>query len=205
MRIGIIGTGNIGGTLGRRWSARGHQVGYGTREPDAERVQALLAASPGSRAASPAAATAGAEVVVLATPWEAARSALASAGDLRGTILVDCTNPIGPGLTHAATPSGAELIAGWAPGARVVKAFNSVGFNVLEQPSFGERSADAFLCGDDPAAKEVVAELATELGLTPVDCGPLAKAALLESLALLWISLTQRGLGREIAFSLLRR
>src|SRR5262249_23186695 len=148
-----------------------------------------------------------AEVVVLATPWDGAEQAVRAAGDLAGKILIDCTNPVGPGLSHAAPPSGAEHVARWAPGARLVKAFNTVGYNVMEQPRFGDRAADAYLCGDDAAAKHTVAELARELGFEAVDCGPLAKAALLEALALLWISLARQGprSAREIAFSLLRR
>jgi predicted dinucleotide-binding enzyme len=118
---------------------------------------------------------------------------------------VDCTNAVGADFRPAAHPSGAELVAGWAPGALVIKAFNSTGFNVMANPQFGQQAATAFLCGDDAAAKQTVARLAQELGMEPLDCGPLARANLLESLALLWIALARQGLGREIAFTLLRR
>jgi NADPH-dependent F420 reductase len=205
MKIGVLGTGNVGGTLGRLWAQRGHQVVFGTREPRGEKARALLEAAPGARAASTAEAAAWGEVVVLATPWAAAHEVVRAAGDLQGKILVDCTNAVGPGFTPGAQPSAAQQVAGWAPGARVVKAFNTVGYNVLVDPRFGEVAAGGFLCGDDPEAKDVVGGLARELGFDVVDCGPLARAALLESLALLWISLSVQGMGREIAFTLLRR
>jgi NADPH-dependent F420 reductase len=206
MRIGIIGTGNIGGTLGRRWAAR-HEVAFGTRKPDADEVRALLAASGASaRAVSPREAAAFGDVVVLATPWGATLAAVRSAGDLAGKIVVDCTNPVGPGLRHAlATASAAEAIAAEAKGARVVKAFNTAGFEVFADPRFGGEAASLFLCGDDPAAKQTVAGLARELGMEPADCGPLAQARRLEELALLWISLAVQGQGRAHAFRLLRR
>jgi predicted dinucleotide-binding enzyme len=126
---------------------------------------------------------------------------------LTGKVLIDCTNPIGPNFTSAVGPttSGAETVARWAEGARVVKAFNTTGFNVMEQPGFGAEAASMFICGDDAAAKSDVTALAEQLGFEVVDCGPLANARLLENLALLWISLARQGLGRDIAFKLLRR
>jgi predicted dinucleotide-binding enzyme len=92
-----------------------------------------------------------------------------------------------------------------AKGARVVKAFNTAGFEVYADPRFGSDVASLFVCGDDAAAKETVAELARELGMEPVDCGKLAQARRLEELALLWISLATQGQGRAHAFRLLRR
>jgi hypothetical protein len=206
MRIAIIGTGNIGGTLGRRWAAR-HEVAFGTRRPEDAKVQALVAAAGGSaRAASAHEAAAFAEVVVLATPWSAALEAVRSAGDLAGKVVVDCTNPVGPGLRHdLASGSGAQTIAAEIPSARVVKAFNTAGYEVFADPRFGTEAASLFLCGDDPAAKDTVAGLARELGMEPVDCGPLGQARRLEELALLWISLAAQGQGRSHCFRLLRR
>ena len=206
MHIGIIGTGNIGSTLGRGWSAR-HSVAFGTRKPEDAEVRAVVAAAGvTARAASVREAAAFGDVVVLATPWAAALDVVRSAGDLRGKVVVDCTNPVGPGLRHG-LPSGsaAEAIAAEAKGARVVKAFNTAGFEVFADPRYGTEAASLFLCGDDAAAKDTVAGLARELGMEPVDCGPLAQARRLEELALLWISLAVQGQGRAHAFRLLRR
>lgn len=205
MNIAIFGTGNIGSTLGRGWAARGHSIVFGARNPQAEDVRTLVAAlGPPARAASHAEAAREAEAIALAVPFAAVGDVLGAAGDLAGKVLIDCTNPIGPNLT-AAVPSGADVVARHASGARVVKAFNTAGFGVYADARFAEKTADLYLCGDDSGAKEVVARLARELGLEPVDCGPLAKAELLEALARLWISLAFGGAGREIAFKLLRR
>jgi NADPH-dependent F420 reductase len=206
MQIGIIGTGNIGGTLGRRWAAR-HDVVFGTRSPERPEVEALLAeAGPRARAAAQHEAAEFGEVVVLATPWGAALETLRALGDLSGRIVVDCTTPIGPGLRHALpTGSAAETIAAEAPTGRVVKAFNTAGFEVFADPRFGAETASLFLCGDHAGAKETIGGLARELGLEPVDCGALSQARRLEELALLWISLAAGGQGRAHAFRLLRR
>jgi len=123
--------------------------------------------------------------------------------------LIDATNPILPrlaGLEFANTTSGAEQVAGWATGARVVKAFNTVGFNVMEEPDFGGKAATLFYCGDDAEAKQVAKQLARELGFSAEDRGPLTRARVLKPFAMLWITLAMvQGYGREIGFSLLRR
>lgn len=206
MKITICGSGNIGGTLGRRWAAQ-HDVTFATRRAVAPELAALLAAAgPRARSTPLDQAAAAADVVVLATPWAAVREVVASLGALAGKIVIDCTNPVGPGLVHGlASGSVAAAIAAQAPGARVVKAFNTAGFEVYSDPHFAGEPASLFLCGDDAAAKATVAGLASELGLEPVDCGGLGQARRLEELALLWISLAGSGQGRAHAFRLLRR
>lgn len=210
MKIGVIGTGNVGATLGCRWAKAGHEVVFGARDPEGEKVRAVLRdAGDHARATTVVEAAAGSEVVVLATPWDATRSAVESAGDLAGRILVDCTNPIAPGLLGLSvglTTSAGEQVAEWATGARVVKAFNTIGSNVMADPAFGDEAATLLICGDDAEAKSVVSELASALGFDVVDAGALAVSRYLEPLAMLWINLayTQQ-LGRDIAFKLLRR
>ena len=200
MNIAVIGTGNIGGTLGRRWAERGHTVVFGTRDPKRPAIRELLAAAgPHARAAGVAEAVTAAEVVLIAVPAPAVRELIAQAGDWHGKILIDAANRFNP-----PSPSLSEEIAGWAAGARVVKAFNSIGAEVQADPAFGAQQADAFLCGDDADAKSVVAGLAGDIGLEPVDAGPLANAPLLDNLTRLWMALA-RSLGRGIAFKLLRR
>jgi len=210
VKIGIIGAGNVGGTLGRAWAAKGHAVVFGARDPRGPKVQELVKATAGTaRAATPAEAAAHGEVVLLATPWAAAQAALRGAGDLTGKILVDATNPLRPdlsGLTLGHTTSAAEEVARWAPGAKVVKAFNTIGAQHMANPRFGTQSASMLVCGDDGAAKKTVLALAEVLGFDPVDAGPLRQARLLEPLAMLWISLAYAyGHGADIAFKLLRR
>lgn len=209
MRIGIVGTGNVGGALGTAWARKGHAVLFGARDPGTAEVKALVAGAPGSRATGVAEAAAKSDLVVLAVPWEATGEAVKAAGDLAGKVLVDATNPLADRAQRLALPnttSGAEEIAKAAPGAKVVKAFNTIGFNVMADATFPGGAATLLLCGDDAASKKAVAALASDLGFDPVDAGPLSEARLLEPFALLWIHLALfRGQGREIAFRLLRR
>lgn len=201
MRIGIIGAGKVGTTLGAGWARAGHEVVYGSREPGGAPPHA------GSSVASIRDA-ASADVVVLATPWAAVPDALAAAGDLSGRVLIDVTNPLGPGfkLTHAHSTSGAEEVARLSPGARVVKAFNTTGLENMADPRYGERAAVMFIAGDDPAARAVVLKLATDLGFEAVPIGALSRARQLEPLGLLWIQQALvYGQGRNFAFGVVRR
>lgn len=207
MKIGIIGAGNVGGALGRGWVRAGHAVTFGVRDAADPKVAKLREA--GARAASVAEAAKGAEVVVLATPWEATEDAMREAGDLAGKIVFDCTNPLLPqlaGLAHGDDTSGAEMVAGWATGARVVKVFNTTGANNMANPDFHGMAATMFYCGDDGEAKAAAHRLAADLGFDPVDAGALDQARLLEPLALLWIRLAYvQKQGRDIAFKLMKR
>ena len=204
MKIAIIGAGNVGGALGARWAQLGHEVVYGVRHPDGERTKTVLAASGRqARAASPTEAAALGEVMVIAIPYSALAEVLPALGDLTGKVVLDAVN--NPGAAPGA-PAVAAEIAGMLPGARVVKAFNTMGWNVMADPSFGCERADSYICGDDAAAKGIAAGLASELCFEVVDAGPLASAGPLEGLALLWMDLAfRRGFGRDIAFRLLRR
>jgi predicted dinucleotide-binding enzyme len=195
-QIAILGAGNVGGALGRVWAGQGHDVVFGVSDPKSPKVTAALSALQGkARAASNAEAAGPAGVVVLSVPWPAAQEALRAAGSLAGKILIDCTNPLAAnlqGLSVGLTTSAAEQVAGWAPGAKVVKAFNTLGAVNFGNAQFGSQRADGYYCGDDAAAKAVVKELIEQVGLDPVDVGPLTSARLLEPLAMLWISLGLR-------------
>lgn len=213
MKIGIIGAGNVGGTLGQRWVAAGHQVKYGVRNPNDEKVTALLKrCGAGASAGGMSDSASFGEVIVLTTPWEGAKSAVESAGNLSGKILVDCTNPVPmganlmSGLTLGHTTSAGEQVATWAKGARVVKAFNTTGAGNMANPRFGNERAVMFVAGNDAEAKKTVMQLSNDLGFETLDAGPLSQARLLEPLAMLWISLAYaQGLGPNFAFKLMRR
>ena len=210
MKIGIIGSGNVGGTLGTRWAQAGHDVIFGSRNPGSDEIRQLAAKAGGAaRAASFKDAAEASGLLLLATPWPAARTVVEGLGDLAGKVLIDATNPLLPnlaGLEYGTTTSGAEQVAGWAHGAKVVKAFNTVGFNIMANPAFDPDRPVMFYCGDDAAAKQAVRPLVEQLGFEAVDAGPLSQARLLEPFALLWISLALvHGQGREIGFKLLRR
>ena len=201
MKIGILGAGNIGGNLGRRWSQSGHAVRFGVRKPD-ELAALVQECGPQASAGDVRSAVEFGEVVVVALPWAAMADVLANVGDARGKIVVDATNPIRweDGPVHAVATSAAETIAERLPGARVVKAFNTLGAEHLLQPVVGGLPADVFLCTDDASARETVARLASEIGFRPLDLGPLRNARVGEHLAVAWIHLAMKaGLGRNIA------
>lgn len=209
MKIAVIGAGNVGGTLGGRWAAIGHEVVFGVRDPGNPKHAALVS-QPGGKArlATIAEAVAPADVVLLATPWDASGAAIAACGNLAEKILIDATNPLTADLSLAVGlhDSGGEQVARWAKGAHVVKAFNTTGFNIMADPVMEGRSAVMFVAGDDSAAKSAVLELAKGIGFEPVDAGPLNMARQLEAMAVLWISCAYRqGLGRDYAFALIRK
>jgi 8-hydroxy-5-deazaflavin:NADPH oxidoreductase len=209
MKIAIIGAGNVGGTLGKRWSALGNEVLFGVRDPAREKYQSLVTQTGGrAKLATNAQACAEADAILLATPWSTAQVALAECGSLAGKVVMDATNPLGPDfkLTLGHTDSGGEQVQRWAPEARVVKAFNTTGFNIMDDPIVGGRHAVMFVAGDDPSAKSVVLDLANSLGFEGVDAGALSGARMLEPLAQLWIHCAYRqGLTRDYAFALARR
>lgn len=210
MKIGVIGAGNVGGALGTLWAKKGHEVVFGVRDPKGAKLQELGKSSGKARIASVKDAAAFGEAVVFATPWPATEEAIKSAGNLNGKLLIDCTNPLKPdlsGLTLGTTTSAGEEVARWAKGAKVVKAFNTIGAANFGNPTFGSEKASMFICGDDAAAKASVAKLAADLGFDPIDTGPLTAARLLEPLALLWIRLAfDQGWGPTgHAFKMLRR
>jgi predicted dinucleotide-binding enzyme len=212
MNIAILGAGSVGGTLGRRMAEAGHRIAFGVPSPkDGKYAQLTTAIGRETTVTSVAEAARGAEVVILATPWDAAREALQTAGDLSGKVVIDCTNPLkfgpeGLSLTLGFTTSGAEQVASWAKGATVAKCFNQTGFGNMASPRYGDQRSVMFVCGDDAAARKTARQLADEIGFDAVDAGPLRIARLLEPLAMLWIHLSATTtLKRDFAFALLRR
>jgi len=209
MKIAVIGAGSVGGTLGRRWAELGHSVCVGIRDVADADAKALVSRIKGdARLASVREAAKDADVVVLATPYAANAAAIAAAGDLSGKILMDVTNPIGANFTLAVgfNTSGAEEVARLAPRAKVYKAMNQVGFEVMADPAFAAGKPVMFVAGDDAVGKKVVLDLVSALGFEAIDAGELAIARLLEPYAMLWIHLmARRNQGRDFAFSLLRR
>jgi predicted dinucleotide-binding enzyme len=210
MKIAIIGAGNVGGTLGKAWAKKGHDIFFGVRQPQDDKTRQLVQSIGAKAKAGPVSqAAAFGEVVVLATPWQATEDAVRQAGNLAGKVLIDCTNPLKSdlsGLDVGFTLSGAERVAQWAKGAKVFKAFNTTGFNIMADPVINGIHTVMFICGDDEAAKAGVLQLARDIGFEAVDAGKLLQARLLEPWAMLWIWLAFRGnLGGEFGFALLRR
>jgi 8-hydroxy-5-deazaflavin:NADPH oxidoreductase len=210
MKIGIIGAGNVGGTLGKRWTAKGHSVAFASTDPSSEKMQKLLsAAGKGATAGDNKTVATTSDVLVFATPWAATEAAIAACGDLSGKIVVDTTNPVAAdfsGLSIGHTDSAGEQVQRWAKGARVVKAFNTVGFNIMADPQIEGRRAVMYVAGDDPDARKTVAGLAEEIGFEPIEANGITSARVLEPFAMLWIfSAYKFGFGRDFAFSIIRK
>ncbi len=208
MKIGIIGAGDVGGTLGKIWRQRNHEVMFGVRNLQSQNVQTLAQMDKSLRFGDINEAVAFGDVILFAIPWTSVEETVHRSGNLSGKIVIDPTNPLTPDLKQLALKdtSVAERIADLAKGAKVVKAFNTIGAKTLNNLIFGSERADLFICGDDTLSKRVVGELATDIGFDVVDVGSLANARMLENLALLWIELALRQqLGPNIAFKLLRR
>ena len=207
--IAIIGTGNVGGALGRRLSGAGYAVTFGVRE--GKDLSALLeGCGDRARAASVLEAAQGAEVVMLAVPGPAALDAARALGALEGKVLVVGTNPVkwdaGPVWNPPAAGSLSAAIAEIHPSAEVVKAFNTFGAEFHQDPSLpGERGATVLMAGS-ARGKEIVATLAADAGFEPVDAGPLRNASVLENVAIAWIHLASVGAqGRDWVLQMVRR
>jgi predicted dinucleotide-binding enzyme len=207
MKIGILGTGNMGSGLGRLWAAKDHAVYFGSRTPSkAESAAGAIGGQ--TQGGSFADAAAFGDVLVLPIPWTAAEDLLKSLGSLEGKTIIDLMNAFGSDWMPAFGEAGslAEKVAEWAPGAHVVKAFNGIHFRHLGNSQFQGMAESLFLCGDNADAKAQVIQLGKDAGLDPVDCGDLVVARLIEPLAFLWMQIAfGAGYGSDVAFKLLRR
>jgi hypothetical protein len=192
--IAMIGTGSVGGALGPRFAGLGERIVYGSRTPEAERIAALVERTgAGTKALAPDAAARACDTIVLAVPCFAVEATVKSFGDLAGKLIVDVTNPLSFRdniVVGAEVPanSGAEFIQSLAPGARVVKAFNTIYYTVMAVPETAGGSVSVLISGDDAGAKARVAKLASGVGFQPIDVGPLRTARYTEAMALLLVS-----------------
>jgi predicted dinucleotide-binding enzyme len=191
MRIGILGSGLMGGKLGTIFARAGHDVVFSYARDTAKLERLAREAGNGARAGKPADAARDADALLLAVHWSRMDDVLQEAGDLSDKIIVSCSLPMNAedtSLVIGHTSSGAEDLARKIPGARVVSAFTTLPSEVLF--SVFERTGDAarpsvVYCGDDGGAKDVAARLISDAGFEPVDAGPLRVARYTEPFALL--------------------
>jgi predicted dinucleotide-binding enzyme len=198
MKIAFIGAGNVGAALAARLADAGHDVVLAQAREDSTSIGRALARSSRLSARPIARAVEDAEVVFLATPFAANETVLPPlAAALAGKVLVDCTNPVGPGLRHGlrSERSGSEVVQSLVPDARVVKAFSIYGFENFEDSAYpGYDTLPVMLyCGDDADAKAAVATLIAACGFEPFDVGGLRQALHLEHMTLLWVGMVRAG------------
>ncbi|MFZ4814280.1 MAG: NADPH-dependent F420 reductase [Phototrophicaceae bacterium] len=198
MKIGIIGTGKLGGALGMLWATkRKHEVFFGSRKTERSTALAQVAGE-NAHAGTYEEACAFADVVFLPLPWHATEAIVERLAPLlKGKVVVDPTNALGVAtdlLVVPATTSGAQVIQSLAPEARVVKAFNAVQSQNYSQPTFQrDHVGQVFYCGDDADAKGMVRELIEDVRFQPIDMGGLVMAHSIEHLSLVWIKLFREG------------
>jgi predicted dinucleotide-binding enzyme len=202
LTIAVLGAGNIGSTLGKKWRDAGHQVCFGVRDPMGEHAQALRAEL-GDQVAigtledvlqgKP-------DVVLIALPGGAVASiAQQYAAELNGRIIVDAANRMGEDSMHNLAP-----FQQYAPQAQLYRAFNSLGWENFAEPTFDGTQADLFYCGLDGDSRAIVEQLISDVGLRPVYLGGNEQMGLLDSIAALWFTLAfGQKKGRHLAFKVL--
>src|SRR5712691_876454 len=207
MRIGILGSGLMGGKLGTIFARAGHEVVF-SYSRSKEKLNKLARDARGkARAGTPAEAAQHADALLLAVHWSRVNDVLKQAGDLSGKVIVSCSLPMNADdtdLVVARTSSGAETLAQKVRRAHVVSAFGTVPSEVLFPVFETKRKAkrpSLLYCGDDQGAKEVVAGLIRDAGFEPEDAGPLRIARYMEPFTLLIAQLAYEGTGGpELAY-----
>jgi 8-hydroxy-5-deazaflavin:NADPH oxidoreductase len=199
MKISIIGYGNMGSSLAEALVRAGHQVTLTGRS--LEKATAV-AEKTGSRALPASEASKDAEVIIATTPYDSQVASLRSLGDLRGKVVIDISNPLKPdmsGLQIGHSTSAAEEVAKQLPGVKIIKAFNTVFAQVLQDgPQFKNGKAQVFFAGDEDSAKTKVKSLIESLGFEATDAGPLANSRYLEPMGMLniWLGyMAKKGTG----------
>ena len=213
MKIGVLGTGGVGQSLGKAFIALGHEVKMGGREPNNEKAQAW-ANEMGSQASIGTFADAArfCEVAVLATLGVANEEALNLAGpaNFRGKLVLDSTNPLDfshglpPGLAINGNDSGGERVQQQLVDAHVVKVFNTVGHELMFQPKLPGGPPDMFICGNDEGAKARTSKLLKDFGWEVVDLGGIECSRYLEAMCVVWVLSGARTNHWNQAFKLLR-
>jgi predicted dinucleotide-binding enzyme len=196
MKIGILGSGDVGRTLGAGFLKHGHEAMLGTRDPKKKEVQDWLRQTPGAKAGTFEQAAQFGEMIALAALGRAVENIIdmAGAANFSGKTVIDATNPIADeppvkGVLKYMTglnESLGERIQAMLPAAHVVKAFNSVGSALMVNPHFSQGAPTMFLCGDSDAAKAEVSTIIKQFGWEPYDCGSIVSARAIEPLCILW-------------------
>jgi predicted dinucleotide-binding enzyme len=196
MKVGVIGSGIVGQVLAAGFLKHGHEAMLGTRDPKKPEVKKWVAETLGSKAGTFAEAAKFGELIVLATAGKVAESAIELAGldNLAGKTIIDACNPIGDApptqgvLAYFTGPNESlgERLQAKASKAHIVKAFNSVGNNLMINPKLEQGTPTMFYCGEDAGAKAKAADVIRMFGWEPYDCGGIVASRAIEPLCVLW-------------------
>lgn len=209
MTLTFIGIGNVGFALANRLQHHGHQIIIAHKDGNSDSVREALAENPHWTVQALQPAIDAADVIFLATPFKVV-SEILSGLQFQGKTLIDCTNPVGPGVSHGLNSerSGAEVVQELAPEAKVVKAYTIYGYENLADNSFPEYNVKPvmLISGDDAGAKTQVTQLNTDLGFDTLDTGALSQALHLEHMTLLWVKMVRMGgLSPHLVWAQLRK
>lgn len=203
--VAVIGTGDMGDSIGPKLAEKGYRVVYGSRDPSRDAVRVLVERTgPNATATRSMTAAQEADIVILAVPWPAMETVARSLGNLQGKIVVDISTPTRQAddgyLESVVDTSSAEWIQAWNPEAQVVKTVFT-GSYIIDNPLVLGHRTSTFIAADHRPAKETVAQLAYDLGIEPIDAGPLRHAREIEAWARLWFvpAIQQRKMGFEMA------
>lgn len=191
--VAVIGTGDMGDSFGPRLASLGYRIVYGSRNPESDKLRTLLELTGyGATAATQKDAAQQADIVLLAVPWPAMEAVAQNLGDLSGKVLIDMTLPpwtvADDGyLEYTMEESAAEMIQGWNPGAMVAKAFVTLDSGTIDDPSTAGGPVSVPIASNSRKAKEKTAIIAAELGLDPIDAGPLRYARHIEAMTLIYL------------------
>lgn len=204
MNIAIIGTGNVGGALATQWAKKGHKIFLGVRDTENFKGKQLLQ-NPNTSAHTIKEAASRSEVILIAAAPQFTESIIHEIENTGGKVIIDAMNSVR--TKPAAYSNSFEALLALAPAAKVVKCFNSTGFENMQDPNYHGTGVDMFMAGSSGKAKEVASQLSKDAGFEACyDFGGDDKAALLEQFALSWINLAiMQGYGRNMAFKLLKR
>jgi 8-hydroxy-5-deazaflavin:NADPH oxidoreductase len=204
LTIAVLGAGNIGGTLGRKWAGAGHQVAFGVHDPAGKHAQTLRRDLGNKVTISSTAAALSSDpaVVVMAVPGTAMDALIAeNAAQLDGRIILDTANRMGGG-----TMNSFATFQQYTPHAHIFRAFNTLGWENFANPEFPEGTADLFYCGPEGDARTTVEQLISNVGLRPMYLGGVEQVGLVDAIGGLWFALALgRGKGRHLAFKVLTR
>lgn len=215
MRVGVLGTGDVGRVLASGFIEAGHEVKMGSREAGNDKMRKWVSEN-GAKASGGTFVEAAAfgELIVLATLWSGTGSVIkqAEVKNFSGKVVWDVTNPLvfvpnaPPSLALGHTDSGGEQVQRWLPGAKVVKVFNTVGNAHMINPSFPGGPPDMFIAGNDDSAKRVTNDICKTFGWAgTVDIGGIEGSRLLEPLCILWVVYGIRTGGWNHALKMLRK
>jgi 8-hydroxy-5-deazaflavin:NADPH oxidoreductase len=213
MKIGILGSGQVGLTLARGFLEAGHQVMVGTREPESEKLTIWRADNQDVQIGTLEQTAQFGEILVIATKWNGTQNALNLSGidNFSGKTVIDVTNPLKTvdgviQLEIGFDNSGGELIQSWVPKAHVVKTLNLIGHQFMVQPrlKLSKGTPDMFLCGNQEPAKQTVTDLLGQLGWDKItDLGGIENSRLMEPLCIVWVKYAQIHGTWDIAWSML--